>query len=55
MLVNEFDAGRVFETDITGRIIWEYINRYDSDEVAEVNEARIYPASYFNVSDWSCK
>jgi hypothetical protein len=55
LLVTEFGSGRVFETDATGHIIWEYINRYDSDEVAEVSEARIYPDSYFRVSDWSCK
>ena len=55
LLVTESEGGRVFETDATGRIIWEYINRYDSDEVAEINEARIYPADYFRVSDWSCE
>jgi hypothetical protein len=55
LLITEFEGGRVFETDATGRIIWEYINRYDSDEVAEITEARIYPADYFKVSDWSCE
>ena len=55
LLVTETEGGRVFETDATGRIIWEYINRYDSNEVAEITEARIYPASYFRVSDWSCE
>lgn len=55
LLVTEFEGGRVFETDATGRRIWEYVNRYDSDEVAEITEARIYPADYFNVSDWSCE
>jgi hypothetical protein len=55
LLVTEPEAGRVFETDATGRIVWEYINRYDSDKVAEIGEARIYPADYFNVSDWSCE
>ena len=55
LLVTEFEGGRVFETDASGRIIWEYINRYDEDEVAEITEARIYPANYFRVSDWSCE
>lgn len=54
LLITEFEGGRVFETDSSGDIIWEYINRYDSDEVAEITEARVYPAKYFNVSDWSC-
>jgi hypothetical protein len=57
LLVTETEGGRVFETDATGRIIWEYINRYDSDEVAEISEARIYPETYFtfNVDEWPCK
>ncbi|CAB5122819.1 hypothetical protein D3OALGA1CA_2687 [Olavius algarvensis associated proteobacterium Delta 3] len=54
LLITEFEAGRVFETDSRGRVIWEYINRYDSDEVAELTQARMYPATYFEVSDWSC-
>lgn len=44
----------MFETDAAGRTIWQYINRYDEDEVAEITESRIYPADYFTVSDWSC-
>lgn len=54
LLVTEFEAGRVFETDSSGRTIWEYVNRYDEDEVAEITEARIYPSDYFTVPDWSC-
>jgi hypothetical protein len=54
LLITEFEGGRVFETDAAGRTIWQYINRYDEDEVAEITEARIYPADYFTVSDWSC-
>ncbi len=54
LLVTEFEGGRVFETDATGNVIWEYINRYSSEEVAEITEARIYPESYFSVSDWAC-
>ncbi len=54
LLVTEFEGGRVFETDATGNVIWEYINRYSSEEVAEITEARIYPESYFSVSNWSC-
>ena len=54
LLITEFEGGRVLETDAAGRTIWLYINRYDADEVAEITEARIYPADYFAVSDWSC-
>lgn len=53
-LITEFDGGRVFETDRNGRVVWQFINRYDEDEVAEITEARIYPPGYFEVPDWSC-
>ena len=52
LLITEFEGGRVFETDADGRIIWEYINRYDADEVAEISEARLYLKSYFDRVDW---
>lgn len=54
LLITEFQAGRVVETDAAGNIIWEYVNRFDADEVAEISEARAYPKDYFNVDDWSC-
>jgi hypothetical protein len=54
VLVIESEGGRLFETDPSGRIVWEYINRYDDDEVAEINEARVLPAGYFDDVDWSC-
>jgi len=55
VLVTEFEGGRVFEADARGRIIWEYVNRYDDDEVAEVSEARLYASDYFAVPNWSCQ
>jgi len=55
LLVTEFDAGRAFETDPAGRVIWEYINRYSSEKVAGVTEARVYPTGYFTVTDWTCE
>ena len=54
LLVTEFEAGRVFETNSSGRVIWEYVNRFDENEVAELTEARVYPSDYFKVSNWSC-
>lgn len=53
-LVTEFDGGRAFEIDQSKRIVWEYINRYSPQAVAEITEARLYPASYFTAQDWSC-
>ena len=55
LLVTEFEGGRVFETDQAGNLIWEYINRFSAEEVAEITEARAYPTSYFSVGDWSCE
>jgi hypothetical protein len=54
-LITEFEAGRVFETDSNGNIVWEYINRYDDQRVGEITEARLYPAAYFDVKDWTCR
>ena len=54
VLVTEFDGGRVFEANPAGEIVWQYINRYDEDEVAEITEARVYPAGYFDSADFSC-
>jgi hypothetical protein len=56
LLITESQGGRVLETDRTGQIIWEYINRYDDNDVAILTEARVYPASYFGaVTDWACE
>jgi len=55
LLITEFEGGRILETDASGQVIWEYINRYDQNEVAELTEARVYPANYFDVTDWSCE
>lgn len=55
LLITEFEAGRVIETDAGGDIVWEYINFYDDENVAEVTEARIYPRPYFTVDSWACQ
>lgn len=53
-LITEFEGGRAFEIDAQGRTLWEYINRYDADRVAEVTEARLYREDQFAVADWTC-
>lgn len=55
LVITEFEGGRVLETDAAGATVWEYINRYSDKEVAEVTEARVYPADYFSVTDWACR
>ena len=54
VLVTEAKAGRLFEAEPGGRIVWEYINRYDEKDVAVVTEGTRYPDDYFQVRDWSC-
>jgi hypothetical protein len=55
LLITEAQGGRVLELDASGNLVWQYVNRYDADEVAELGEARLYPAEYFHVKDWSCQ
>lgn len=54
MLITEFEGGRVFEVDASGHKVWEYVNAYDADHIAEVTNARLLPDGYFTVDDWSC-
>jgi hypothetical protein len=55
MLLTEFEAGRVLETDASGKIVWEYVRHHNAKEVTELTEARVYPADYFTVQDWTCR
>jgi hypothetical protein len=55
VLVTEAKAGRVFEFDRNGQIVWEFINRYDEKDAALITEATRYPESYFKVTDWACR
>jgi hypothetical protein len=55
LLVTEFSAGRVFEVNSAGELVWEYVNRYSEDEVAEVSQATRYREEYFTVDDWTCE
>jgi hypothetical protein len=54
ILITESISGRVIEIDDQGEIVWEYINRFDDDEVARLNDAIRYPEGYFSVEDWAC-
>jgi hypothetical protein len=55
LLITEFEGGRVLEIDAEGRPLWTYLNRYDNNLVAELSEARMYPARYFDGVEWSCE
>ena len=52
--VSENEAGRLFEVDPEGRMVWQYINRYDDQTELEMTDALVIPRDYFEVSDWSC-
>jgi len=55
LLISESMAGRIFEVDRRGRIVWEFVNRYDEARVvAETNAYGRFAASYFQSVDWSC-
>ena len=53
-LIVESIRGRVFEVDTHGNVVWEFINRYDENEIAHIFDGLRYPRSYFSVQDWSC-
>jgi len=55
LLIVESESGRVLEVSADGKIVWEYINRYDGSRIAKLTDARLYAGDYFNVTDWSCR
>lgn len=54
ILITEFSGGRVLEVDAERKTVWEFVNAYDPDYVAEVTGATLLPESYFTVADWTC-
>ena len=55
ILITEFSGGRVFEVNSRGDIVWEFVNRFDEDEIVEVADAIRYPEDYFTVDEWACE
>jgi hypothetical protein len=53
-LITESLAGRVFEIDEQGNVVWEYIKPYDETHAALIESAIRYDEDYFVVQDWSC-
>ena len=53
MLITEFDGGRVLQVDADGRVVWEYVNAYDDEHVAEITNAALVAPSA-NGTDPSC-
>jgi len=54
-MITESMAGRVFEIDAQGDVVWEYVKPYDDAYASLIANAIRYDKDYFNVSDWSCQ
>jgi hypothetical protein len=54
LLVTEPTAGRAFEVTPDGRIVWSFINRFDADRVAMIEQATRYPESYAAFASEGC-
>lgn len=54
ILITESEAGRVFELNGEGDVVWEFVNRYDDARVAVVMDATRYRENYFTVREWAC-
>jgi hypothetical protein len=55
IFVSEGLAGRVFEINERGDIVWAYVSRYDEKHASVVEEAYRYEPDYFTVDNWSCE
>ncbi|MEK7266852.1 MAG: arylsulfotransferase family protein [Pseudomonadota bacterium] len=49
ILITETDAGRAFEVTPEGDVVWQYVNRYNANEVGWLMSAARYPASYASI------
>lgn len=54
VLITESDAGRAFEVTSDGRVVWEFLSRYDEHNVAIVSEAIWLPAGFFEPNQATC-
>ncbi len=56
LLITEPDGGRAREVSRSRGVLWEYVNRYSEDEIAQITEAELYPASNFTFDThaWTC-
>ncbi len=55
LLISETMAGRIFEVDPRGKVVWQFVNGYDSARVVAETNAYSRPAPEFlNRIDWRC-
>ena len=55
ILITESEGGRVFEINPNGKIVWEFINRYDDDHVAIIEQGLRYPESFAEFTTEECQ
>lgn len=54
-LIAEYWGGRAFEVNPDGEVVWEYVNRYDEQDVAKISGAVRYPMDYVSDVNWACE
>jgi hypothetical protein len=54
-LITESLAGRVFEVDRNGDVVWEFVQPYDRTHAALIESSIRYARDYFDVQDWHCR
>jgi hypothetical protein len=54
MLIVESRAGRVFEVNHLGNIVWEYVQPYDETHASLIAIAQRFNKDYFTVDNWNC-
>jgi hypothetical protein len=47
-------AGRIFEVDANGEIVWEHVTQFDDTYAGLIESAIRYDEDYFSIKDWSC-
>jgi hypothetical protein len=53
-LITESMAGRVFEIDQDGNVVWDYVKPYNESHATVIESAIRYDIEYFATQDWSC-
>jgi len=53
-LITESRAGRVFEVNVEGDVVWDYTKPYDESYASLIAIAQRLPKNYFTVDTWDC-
>ena len=54
ILISEGKAGRAFEINNQGNIVWDFVSPYDDTHASLMEAAHRYDPDYFTVEDWHC-